>query len=395
MRGRALLSRYRSAAGVSLPRACPAVVTRTGNPVQEWDAAAEYRAGCLADFVATRGAAPQEPGGRSTGTDTAAAERLLRTSFRVWDGPLAGIAHVEGQFKALYEGPKGEEAAAQSPPTDDLAEALAADLEALLAAARAARHVVYDISGSESDFGLLPLILEPRRSSGRGSSSKEPCGTGSSSGGAGLHEGVEGTARGTEAEGAWWSVAEAVAAPLTWGEVAASLGVLAPELVVALAPPEQNVFHDRETFWRHMWERHISRLGGGAAREGDGGGGEGVPCPPPPLDSLAAVDASSASAAAASGASGGGDASGAAPSSAAAMADAVRCFLDAVQLPSAAAATAGGDGGGCSSAAQQPAVMQVFLGLDVLGWNPIPLMWLGRSRRSGAILGLMTAVVWT
>lgn len=28
----------------------------------------------------------------------------------------------EGQFKALYEGPKGEEAAAQSPPTDDLAE---------------------------------------------------------------------------------------------------------------------------------------------------------------------------------------------------------------------------------------------------------------------------------
>lgn len=146
---------------------------------------------------------------------------------------------------------------------------------------------------------------------------------------------------------------------------------------------------------RHMWERHISRLGGGAAREGDGGGGEGVPCPPPPLDSLAAVDASSASAAAASGASGGGDASGAAPSSAAAMADAVRCFLDAVQLPSAAAATAGGDGGGCSSAAQQPAVMQVFLGLDVLGWNPIPLMWLGRSRRSGAILGLMTAVVWT
>lgn len=128
--------------------------------------------------------------------------------------------------------------------------ALAADLEALLAAARAARHVVYDISGSESDFGLLPLILEPRRSSGRGSSSKEPCGTGSSSGGAGLHEGVEGTARGTEAEGAWWSVAEAVAAPLTWGEVAASLGVLAPELVVALAPPEQNVFHDRETFWR-------------------------------------------------------------------------------------------------------------------------------------------------
>ncbi|KAG2433838.1 hypothetical protein HXX76_008194 [Chlamydomonas incerta] len=411
MSGRALLSRYRSTAGLSLPRASPAAVVRTGNPVQEWDEAACYRVERLADFMATQGPATQAPGG-STGTE--GAERLLRTSFWVWDGPLAGIAHVvydahaftqEGQFEALDEGPAGE-AAARSPPPDDLAEALAADLEALLAAARAARHVVYDIGGSESDFGLLPLILEPARHGGGGGGG----------GGSSCQAAQAGTAPGAEAGGGgWWSAAEAVAAPLTWGEVAASLGVAAPELVAALAPPPRNVFHDRETFWsswsyhtphnRHMWERHISPLGGGATREGAGGGGEEGAGPPPPLDSPAAVEASAAAAAAAGG---GGAASDAAPSPAAAMADAVRRFLDAVQLPSssgaaavagggpsAGAEAAGGSGSSSSGAQQEAAVLQVFLGSEALGWNPIPLLWLGRSRRSGAILGLMTAVVWT
>lgn len=42
-----------------------------------------------------------------------------------------------------------------------------------------------------------------------------------------------------------------------------------------------------------------------------------------------------------------------------------------------------------------PEVMQIVVGSDSISWNPVPLLWLGRSRRSGAILGLLTAVVWT
>ncbi|KAG2446441.1 hypothetical protein HYH02_008433 [Chlamydomonas schloesseri] len=403
MSGRALLSRYRSAAGLSPPRASPAAVARTGNPVQEWDSAAEYRAERLADFVAARRAAPQGPsGGSAMGASSQEAPRHpLRTSFRVWDGPLAGIAHVEGQFSALDEGPAGD-AVAQSPPPDDLAEALATDLEALAAAAQPARHVVYDISGSESDYGLLPIILEPRVacSSSSGSSDTGAAGAGSSSAVRAVGQGIIADARTPGRAGGcgWWSLAEAAGAPLTWAEVAESLGVAAPELVAALAPPTKNVFHDREAFWRHMWERHISPLDGGTSREGAGGsgGGDEGAVQPPPLASIAAVEAS---AAAAAGGNVNQGASGAVPSSAAAMADVVRRFIDAVQWPGdgtgAGAGSAAGGGGGAGGPQQAAAVLQVHLGSEALGWNPIPLLWLGRSRRSGAILGLMTAVVWT
>jgi hypothetical protein len=40
-------------------------------------------------------------------------------------------------------------------------------------------------------------------------------------------------------------------------------------------------------------------------------------------------------------------------------------------------------------------VLQLMLGGERLGYNPIPLLWLGRSRSSGALVGLITAVVWT
>ncbi len=40
-------------------------------------------------------------------------------------------------------------------------------------------------------------------------------------------------------------------------------------------------------------------------------------------------------------------------------------------------------------------VVEVVLGSDDVGYNPIPVVWVGRSRRSGCIVGLTSAVVWT
>lgn len=40
-------------------------------------------------------------------------------------------------------------------------------------------------------------------------------------------------------------------------------------------------------------------------------------------------------------------------------------------------------------------VIELLLGGEALPYNPIPLVWVGRSTASSNLLGLLTAVIWT
>ncbi|KAG2484390.1 hypothetical protein HYH03_016805 [Edaphochlamys debaryana] len=326
-----MLARYRSPSGLDLPRGSRA--RRTGNPIHQFaDVVEEQRrrneaaapasglAGLsLAEAAEAAATAPAAGGG--------AGEEPLGSELLLWDGPLAGVAHQAGQFAVLREGPGAE-------PPAELAEALAADLDLLAALADTTQDIMFDAGGSESDYAVVPIILEPRPQHAQ---QQQP---GAAACGAGAGPGA--------GAGVWWSPREVSAVPLTWAEVAASLRI-APELAARMQAPEE--LATPEAFWSRMVDKYISRLGGGEelqeellqqgmagprrAPEGQGPGGE--------------------------------------TSSAAAMAAAVRALGGAVSSP----------------------VLQVMLGSEALRWNPIPLAWVGRSKRSGAILGLITAVVWT
>ncbi|GLC34781.1 hypothetical protein PLESTM_000239300 [Pleodorina starrii] len=364
-----MLSRYRSVSVVAAPEAY-------NNPVQRFEEAAEHRRWLLATRAGDVGLG------------------ALRTALRLWDGPLAGIAHQEGQFVALEEGPAGEDAAL---PPEGLAQALSLDLELLLGLAELTSDVLYGAYGSESDFNVVPIILEPQLDAAGATqlavssaaatavtaqpSTVQPsnyrytepplsesavltapgsgpveCGSGGGAGGG---------------RGGWWSLAEAVATPLTWEEVAASLGV-ASELAADMQPPQR--FETKEAFLSHMIQKHISKLEGGEELA------EVAAPPPAASDDPWVTRSTPAAAGTATTAAGDEDLEQRqqqrrrAVSAAAALAAAVRQLSGAVVFPAA---------------------LQVTLGSEALGWNPVPLLWVGRSRRSGAILGLLTAVVWT
>ncbi|GFR47942.1 hypothetical protein Agub_g9745, partial [Astrephomene gubernaculifera] len=206
-----MLSRYRSPSGVDYPRGLPAA--RLNNPTSFNEA--------IRDF-------PEKD--------------LIRTELRMWDGALAGVVHQAGQFPALQEGPEAGEV---PQPPGELAQALSEDLELLAALASTTQQVSYDAFGSESEFAVLPIVLEPRLQAAAAAAGTAAGELGEESSGGG--------------GGGWWSLAEATAAPLTWAEVVGSLGV-APQLAARFQPPLE--LGSREDFLSHMHERHIRRLAG-------------------------------------------------------------------------------------------------------------------------------------
>ncbi|GLC64755.1 hypothetical protein PLESTF_000203900 [Pleodorina starrii] len=379
-----MLSRYRSVSVVAAPEAY-------NNPVQRFEEAAEHRRWLLATRAGDVGLG------------------ALRTALRLWDGPLAGIAHQEGQFVALEEGPAGEDAAL---PPEGLAQALSLDLELLLGLAELTSDVVID---SEGESAVVPIILEPRLDAAGATQSAvssaaataiaaQPSTVQPSNytepqlsesavltapGSGPVESGSGGGAGG--GDGGWWSLAEAVATPLTWEEVAASLGV-ASELAAEMKPPTR--FETKEAFLSHMLEQHVSILLEGRAdwlAEAEAKAMaaamvEAAPDDPWVTRSTPAAAAAAAAAGAAAAAAAAGAATTAAGdedleqrqrravSEAAALAAAVRQLSGAVVFPAA---------------------LEVTLWSNALGWNPVLLMWVGRSRRSGAILGLLTTMIWT
>ncbi|GIM00376.1 hypothetical protein Vretimale_5159 [Volvox reticuliferus] len=362
-----MLSRYRSMSVLTLPGFY-------NNPVQRFEEAAEQRQ-CLL----------QERAGAWAGAGTGGGEQL-RTALRLWNGPLLGIAHQAGQFAALEEGPMGEAAA---PVPEELAKGLSLDLDSLVSLAELTRNVLYSAYGSESDFNVIPIILEPRLDACRRlapagrpqSTSQSAAGASSSSSGGG---------------GCCWSLEEALATPLSWEEVAASLGV--PwELAEQTVPPVR--FDSEEAFLSYMFEKHISKLDGGELLD------TRTAQTDPWVDPLATATAAPA----------------ASPTAAASASPRLQLQPQVisrqtglttepppppqqlqqlqqqqrgpeVMAPAAAMLSAARE---FANMVAFPAVLQVVVGSETLGWNPIPLLWLGRSRRSGVILGLMTAVVWT
>ncbi|GLI64694.1 hypothetical protein VaNZ11_008049 [Volvox africanus] len=341
-----MLSRYRSVSVLALPGFY-------NNPAQGFEENREWCQECI----------------RKAGSG-----EILRTAFRLWDGPLFGIAHQDGQFAALEEGPAGE---AVTPVPEGLAKGLSLDLDFLVGLAELTRNLQYNAYSSESDYNVIPIILEPRLDASRrlapagepqSSSHAAASGSGGGNGGGGDGGG-----------GCWWSLEQALATPLSWEEVAASLGVPWNLAEVAVPPVR---FDSKEAFLSHIVKKHVSHMDGGefldriAAQNESRVNLPGSPAAsaasrlllqpeeiwrqiglgtelPPPLPPQQQQEQQRN------------------PET---MLLAVREFADVVTFP---------------------VVLEVVVGSDELGWNPIPLLWLGRSRRSGAILGLMTAVVWT
>ncbi|GIL49498.1 hypothetical protein Vafri_5831 [Volvox africanus] len=354
-----MLSRYRSVSVLALPGF-------SNNPAEGFEEAAERRQ----YFI-------QNPG----------AGEELRTTFRLWDGPLFGIAHQDGQFVALEEGPAGE---AATPVPEELAKGLSLDLDFLVGLAELTRNVHYDAYGSESLFNVIPIILEPRLDAwrrlapaGEPQSSSHAAAGGSSSGDG------DGGGSGGGGSGDWWLLEQALATPLSWEEVAASLRI-PPGLAELAMPPLR--FDSKEAFLSFMVEKHVSKLDGGELLDTKWIAAQSEPSVNPP-----ASPATSAAAPAAASAAAGLQLQ---------PEDIFRHKDPVTELPPPqqqqeqqllhqnpeAMLLAARD---LADAVMFPFVLEVMVGSEALGWNPIPLLWLGRSRRSGAILGLMTAVVWT
>ncbi|EFJ45345.1 hypothetical protein VOLCADRAFT_94475 [Volvox carteri f. nagariensis] len=357
----------------------------SNNPVERFEEEAEHRRWLLQE--------------RTGGPDN------LRTALRLWDGPL------DGQFLALEEGPEAAEAV-QAPPRD-LAQGLAQDLDLLLGLAELTRQVLYGGYGSESDFNVVPIILEPRLTEAPPSepslltsgvtSLLQPPLQETSATAAVLQEmantrgaGWDGSSSGRSSGNSdgWWSLEAAMATPLSWKEVAASLG-LVPELASRVVPPQH--FDSQEAFLSHVMLKHISKLEGGeeeglnmeedaaAAAEERGAPTEPRVILPPKGAKVAAAPAGPAAIPAAAAAAScsdsalqpgeGREVAGTGiehhqqqqqPTGAAAMAAAMRALSEAVVFP-----------GG---------LLQVVLGSEELGWNPIPLLWLSSAQRAGPLI---------
>lgn len=74
--------------------------------------------------------------------------------FDVWEGALNGIVHVKGQFAYLTDGSKQSEL--PKAPSEGLAE----DLRLLQSLHDRTKELFYDALGSESEYEIMPLIVE-------------------------------------------------------------------------------------------------------------------------------------------------------------------------------------------------------------------------------------------
>lgn len=262
----------------------------------------------------------------------------LPLRLRLWDGPLAGIVHQEGQFAVLQEGPAGEGPAAVAHGlTEEQQQALSLDLEDLAVLAQAARPVLYSAMGSESEFALMPLLLEPVPAAASGTAAGGDAGVAESLGG---------------------RLGAALGRGVTAEEVIASVGISGQ---LAATFPKPVVLDSKEAFIRHMTAKHIwladsddeqEEAVAAALKELDinTDDSNGAATPADPNDIHAVLRCSKA-----------------------AFARCCRKLVDMVSFP----------------------VVEVVLGSEDVGYNPIPVVWVGRSRRSGCIVGLTSAIVWT